>query len=70
VLVATSALGMGMDIPDIRLIVHVDESRNMLDYAQGTGRAGRDGLAGHLLPQLLAPNLSENLPKSPVYAHP
>src|SRR5579871_5449988 len=44
VVVATSALGMGVDIPDIRLIVHVDEPRNLLDYAQESGRAGRDGL--------------------------
>jgi superfamily II DNA helicase RecQ len=33
VVVATSALGMGVDIPDIRLIVHVDEPRSLLDYA-------------------------------------
>jgi RecQ family ATP-dependent DNA helicase len=44
IVVATSALGMGVDIPDIRLIIHVDEPRNMLDYAQESGRAGRDGL--------------------------
>ena len=45
VIVATGAFGMGVDIADIRLIVHVDDPRNMMDYGQASGRAGRDGLA-------------------------
>ena len=36
---------MGVDIADIRCIVHVDRPRTLLDYAQESGRAGRDGLA-------------------------
>ncbi len=44
VIVATGAFGMGIDIPNIRLIVHVDNPRNMRDYGQASGRAGRDGL--------------------------
>ncbi|CAN9430903.1 unnamed protein product [Alternaria alternata] len=44
VVVATSALGMGIDIPDIRCIIHIDWPFTVLDYAQGRGRAGRDGL--------------------------
>lgn len=43
VVVATSALGMGVDIPDIRSIIHLGRPRTLLDYAQESGRAGRDG---------------------------
>ncbi|KAF2008251.1 P-loop containing nucleoside triphosphate hydrolase protein, partial [Aaosphaeria arxii CBS 175.79] len=43
-IVATSALGMGVDIADIRCIIHVDWPFSMMDYAQESGRAGRDGL--------------------------
>ncbi len=41
--IATSAFGMGVDIPDIRYVIHVGFPFNMLDYIQQCGRGGRDG---------------------------
>jgi superfamily II DNA helicase RecQ len=44
VIVATSALGIEVDIPNIRCIMHIDWPQTILDYAQGSGKAGRDRL--------------------------
>ena len=49
VVTATSAFGMGVDIPDIRLILHDHLPTNMIDYVQQSGRAGRDGETAYAL---------------------
>ena len=47
IVIATSALSMGVTFPDVRYIIHIGSARSVVDHIQEAGRAGRDGASAH-----------------------
>ena len=62
VMVATNAFGMGIDKPNVRLVVHIDMPDSPEAYFQEAGRAGRDGQKAYAV-LLYAKNDKSNLNK-------
>lgn len=60
VMVATNAFGMGIDKPDVRIVVHLDVPDSLEAYYQEAGRAGRDGQKAYAV-MLYANSDLENL---------
>ena len=47
IVIATSALSMGVNFPDVRYVIHIGPVRSVVDHIQEAGRAGRDGASAH-----------------------
>lgn len=69
VMVSTNAFGMGIDKPDVRLVIHIDLPSSVEAYFQEAGRAGRDGNKAYAVTLFCRPDkavvarrLSDNYP--------
>jgi len=69
IMVATNAFGMGIDKPDVRLVVHLDAPDNLEAYYQEAGRAGRDEKYAFAV-LLTGPNDANDLQRRTELAHP
>ena len=80
VIVATNAFGMGVEKPEVRVVVHMDSPDSIEAYFQEAGRAGRDGMKSFAVllwnngdPAKLQKRINSNFPPkefiSDVYEH-